>query len=396
MPRRATPLTAVRIKNARAAEFPLYDGHGLYLIHTPSGTRHWRLKYTRPDGRENRMALGRPQEVGLAEARAARDLARGLLQQGIDPVEHKRAHRLEARRISEANFETAAAAWLTRKKPTWAPETYRKAKYVIDTYLTPKLRKTSVATLTSPEANEAVEFVTTAAPALGRKARQYLAGIIEDAIHSGLREDGRTLVFRALPRQTGVKGHIPAATTLKDVQTVVGVIRDYPNPVVRAALKLAMYTAMRPGVVASARWDEIDLTTAEWHVPAERMKTRHAHIVPLPRQAIDALRLMRPLSGHHEFVFPAQARQKTPHLHRDTLSAALRSQGLGGTHATHGFRGMLRTVARERLGIDPDILEAQLAHAKKGEVNQAYDRTTFGEARREAMQRWADFLDAQE
>lgn len=393
MPRHATPLTTARIRTARVDEFPLYDGQGLYLVHTAAGSRRWRLKYTRPDGRENRMALGALPEVSLAQARLARDEARALLRQGVDPVEQQRARKLQARRITEANFPAAAAAWLAKKKPTWAPETYRKACYILEAYLVPALRRCSVATLGSREANEAIDSVIAKAPALGRKARQHLAGIIEEAIHTGLREDGRPLVFRSQPRSREAKGHIPAATSLKDVRTVVRAIRSYPNTVVRAALELAMYTAMRPGVVASVPWDELDLDHAEWLVPAERMKTRHAHIVPLPRQAVAVLQRLNPLSGHQVYVFPAQARQKTPHLSRDTLSAALRSQGLRGKHATHGFRGMLRTVARERLGIDPDVLEAQLAHAKKGEVAQAYDRTRFNDERRDAMQRWADFLD---
>jgi integrase len=105
------------------------------------------------------------------------------------------------------------------------------------------------------------------------------------------------------------------------------------------------------------------------------------------------LREMRAYTAGKEYVFPPLARQKTPHLHRDALSAALRRMGFAGRHATHGFRGMLRTVARERLGIDPDVLEAQLAHAKRGDVQKAYDRTTFNDERRKAMQAWADYLD---
>jgi len=123
------------------------------------------------------------------------------------------------------------------------------------------------------------------------------------------------------------------------------------------------------------------------------MKTGHAHIVSLPTQAVALLRDMLVYTQGKEFVFPPLARQKTAHLHRDALSAALRRMGFQGRHSTHGFRGMLRTVARERLGIDPDILEAQLAHAKKGDVQKAYDRTTFGEDRRTAMQAWADYID---
>ena len=140
------------------------------------------------------------------------------------------------------------------------------------------------------------------------------------------------------------------------------------------------------------RWDEIN--GDEWHIPGHKMKTRHAHIVPLPTQARTILEEMRAYTAGREYVFPPLARQKNAHLHRDALSGAMRSMGFKGKHAPHGFRGMLRTAARERLGIDADILESQLAHAKKGSTQKAYDRTTFGDARRAAMQQWADYLDA--
>jgi integrase len=154
-----------------------------------------------------------------------------------------------------------------------------------------------------------------------------------------------------------------------------------------------MLTGLRPGVVASAPWDEVNLETGEWHVAAERMKMRHDHIVPLPKQAIAVLNEVQLLTGKGHYVFPSPARQKTPHLHRDALSKALREMGFQGKHATHGFRGMLRTVGRERLGMDIDVLEAQLAHAKRGDVQKAYDRTTFDDDRRRVMQEWADYID---
>lgn len=124
------------------------------------------------------------------------------------------------------------------------------------------------------------------------------------------------------------------------------------------------------------------------------MKMGHDHIVPLPRQAIIMLQSRRAaLPARQAYVFPSPARQTTPHLHRDALSKALRDMGFQGKHATHGFRGTLRTMARERLGVDIDVLEAQLAHAKRGDVQKAYDRTTYDDQRREVMQTWADYLD---
>src|SRR3546814_18751818 len=123
------------------------------------------------------------------------------------------------------------------------------------------------------------------------------------------------------------------------------------------------------------------------------MKMGNDHIVPLPDQAIAVLKEMRPLAGQSQYVFPSPARQKTPHLHRDSLSKALRTMGFQGKHAAHGFRGTLRTMAREPLNVDIDVLEAQLAHAKKGDVQKAYDRDHFDDDRRTVMQAWANSHD---
>ncbi|HET9818462.1 MAG TPA: site-specific integrase [Rhodanobacteraceae bacterium] len=257
----------------------------------------------------------------------------------------------------------------------------------------PALRRKSITTLTSQDAAAVVEAINAQAPPIAAKARQYLGGIVKQAIRDNLREDGKLLSLEGTVNNKA-KHSIPAATNPREVAALVKAIDGYPVPVTRAALKLAMLTAMRPGIIASARWDEIDFDNAEWAVPGERMKMRHAHIVPLQRQSLALLRELQIYSLGHEYVFPPLARQTTPHLHRDALSAALRRMGFQGKHATHGFRAMLRTMARERLHIDADVLEAQLAHAKKGEVNRAYDRTTFGDDRRRVMQQWADYLDS--
>lgn len=219
-----------------------------------------------------------------------------------------------------------------------------------------------------------------------------MGGIVTYAIHEGLRDEGRFLSLRgAMPKHE--KGNIPAATDPRVIIELLHAVDEYPTKVVRAALKLAMFTAMRPGIVASARWADIDLNTAEWSVPGPMMKMKHAHIVPLPRQAIAVLHEMMQLTTDQEYVFPPLAKQKTDLIHREAMSKALRNMGFKGRHSTHGFRGMLRTVARERLGVDSDVLEAQLAHAKKGDVQKAYDRTTFNDERRRVMQAWADYLD---
>ncbi len=382
-------LTVLGIKSLSVGKH--FDGGGLYLDVKPSGAKYWRLKY-RFACKEKLQALGVFPEVSLAEARARRAKSRALVREGIDPLaaKHERVH--AAKLDANAAFPLVAAEWLKFKKKGWTASTYKKAKYVTDNDLIPRLKRCSLATLSTSEAVKALTEISERSPTLAVKARQYLADMISYAIRKGYRKEGYVLSLRgALPKYK--KGHIPAATEPKIIKELVKAISTYPIPVTRAALQYAMYTALRPGIVVTAQWSEIDSELAEWQIPGARMKMDRPHIVPLPRQALQILEEMRQYSGNQKYVFPPLALQKTPHLNRDTLSKALRELGFRRKHATHGFRAMLRTVARERLKIDMDTLEAQLAHAKKGDTEKAYDRTQLLDERRVAMQRWADYLD---
>ena len=379
-------LTALATQNASIGRH--FDGRGLYLEVLPSGSRIWRLKY-RHAGKESRATFGHFPEVGLAEARRRRDEARAQLRDGTAPNAAKAAKAEADKRAANAAFPLVAAAWLKKMEPDWADATRRKAAYIVDTYLVPKLRRISLVTLTTKQAADALHGIP---PSLAVKARGYLGQIVAYAMQEGLREDGRVLSLRgALPKASG--GHIPAAVDVAEVRELVRAVAAYPIHVTRAALTAAMLTAQRPGTIARMEWAEVDLDAGEWVIPGPKMKMKQAHVVPLSRQAVETLRGMLPYSAGRQFVFPALYRQKTPHLHRDALSNALRTMGFQGKHATHGFRSTFRTMARERLGIAADVLEAQLAHVKKDAIQQAYDRAAFVAERKEVMQAWADYLD---
>jgi len=384
--------TAIDAKNA-STPGRYWVERGLYLEVAPHGSRLWRMKY-RYAGKEKRLSFGPFPEVSLADARSARDSARARLLAGIDPGATRKADKQAAKAKVEhdarGTFEKVAAEWIAFKSPGWASETKRKAEFTLERYLIPALGKHDIATLATKDVAKPLVALAATAPNLARKARQYVGGIVRYAQRNGLRDESRALPLdEILPSFD--KGNIPAVTMPGDIAKLLRAIQDYGTHAVRAALLTCAYTAQRPGVVVAMRWDEIH--GDEWHIPGPKMKMRHAHVVSLPRQALAQLDVVRAYTTGREYVFPPIARQKTPHLHRDALSNALRRMGFAGQHATHGFRGMLRTVARERLGIDVDVLEAQLAHAKKGEVQKAYDRTTFTDERRKAMQRWADYLD---
>lgn len=387
-------LTEIAIKalKPKTKVYRVSDAAGLCLEVHPNGRRHWRLRY-RYANKSQMMSLGPWPLISLALARRKRDDARRLLYDGIDPVRHKHEQAEARLRERDGLFPVVAKAWLDTKEHSVGTETYRKMKLVVEGDLIPALRRHALATLATKDCTQVLRHIAARAPNLATKARQYLNGIVDYAIKEGLRDDGKVLALRGVI-PTYEKSHIAAITRPDELGPLLRAIDGYRSPTTRDALLFASWTALRPAIVASAQWQHIDLDAAEWHIPGSLMEMGHDHIVPLPRQAVTMLRARRAaLPTRQAYVFPSPARQKTPHLHRDALSKALRDMGFQGKHATHGFRGTLRTMARERLAVDIDVLEAQLAHAKRGDVQKAYDRTTFDDQRREVMQTWADYLD---
>jgi len=416
MPKLATPLTELQVSKAKPKVKPhtLSDGNGLALVVHPSGVKSWTVRYRLPDGsRPAPVTIGHYPAMTLAQARAKavdvqRDARLGRVSAGIREARRVAVEASVARGVIEeqarearenASFRAVSGRWLAAKRPSWAVETHRKARLVVDSYLVPKLGDLDMRVIETKDVRPVLVEMAHLTPQLARKARQYMGSIIDQAIDEGLRSDESTLrLVRILPKLK--TGHMPAVTD-DDAQlgAVMTAIYEYGNRVVRAALILTAVTAIRPGVAVSARWSEIDLDVGEWRIPglnpdgSRRMKTGQDFNTSLPRQALEVLREMHSLRAGEEFVFPPQARQKTKHLHRDSLSKALREMGFQGQHTTHGFRASLRTLGRERLNIDVDVLESQLAHAPKDEVQAAYARVKFKEQRRMVMQAWADYLD---
>jgi integrase len=400
MARQAKPLTDKIIRDAikgvgKRPSFPLYDGGGLHLIDR-SGNHHWRLKYIRPDGRENRLALGHYPEVSLAEARALAAGARAKVRAGIDPAAARKADKTAARAVNDRRFGKLAQGWLDLKTPGWSPITARKNRRAVEAYLLPRLGKLDAATISTSDVLPIIREANEHSPEFARAAAGAAQNIVRFAIAEGKREEGRLLDLDLRHNLPGrQRGHNPSAKTPKVLTRVLDVIRSHENPVVRAALLVSCYTAQRPINTVRMRWDQIDEKENEWAIPDSEMKikTGEPHLVPLPRQVIALLEELRPLTGGRGFVFPPVRQQHTPHLHRDSLSKALRDGGLRGIQTPHGLRATLRTMARERLGVFPDVLEVQLAHGKKDEVDAAYNDAKFVDMRHAAMQKWADYLD---
>ena len=407
--KRLAQLSDVTVRNAkpRDAAYTLASGRGLYLQVLTNGNKQWLVRYWTPDKRAGKRVIGLYPEMGIADAHKAAAELQQRIRAGRGPegmYDRLKAERqtktqevLDAERQAkdawEHCFTVLSDAWLEDRKPGWAPATYRKSEFIVRERLQPHLGSMDMRAMSSRDVVPVLRDLAEKTPSIASKARQCLNGVVEYCILRGVRGDDQVLRLRgALPRHRG--GHIPAVTKQQGIGPLMRAIMAYEGRIVRGALLLAAYTACRPGVVASARWDEVDLSLCEWTIPANKMKTRIEHVVSLPRQAVGLLNEMREYS-QGEYVFPGVGKRGNPHLHRDALSKALRDMGFQGQHATHGFRATLRTVARERLRVDVDVLEAQLAHSKGDAVRAAYDRTKFEDERRQVMQAWADFLHEQ-
>lgn len=350
MPRLANPLTELRVRNAKPAAKPytLSDGNGLSLLVSPAGRKTWLVRYRLADGtRPAPATIGHYPQMTLAEARSRtvdiqRDAKLGKATAGTRKAKQAASAAVNAEQAAEAfakeqaeqaTFRAVSGRWLSEKRPSWAAVTYSKACLVVDHHLIPKLGNADMRTLETKDVRPVILDMAKDVPQLARKARQYVSSIVEQAINEGLRSDESMLrLSRILPKLRS--GHMPAVTE-DDGQLgrVMRAIDAYGNRVVRAALMLTALTAIRPGVAASASWAEIDMDAAKWKIPglnpdgSRRMKTGQDFTTSLPWQALEVLKEMHVRSAGEEYVFPPQARQMTPHLHRDALSKALRDMG---------------------------------------------------------------------
>lgn len=387
-------MTALSDAKVRALKTPgrHFDGGGLYLEVKPSGARYWRLKY-RHGGKEKLLALGVYPEVGLKDARERRDDARRALAGGDDPAELRKAAKAQGEHEARNTLQAVAADWLKHQSARWAPVTLAtiEASFKADVFPTLGARPLAqikprevVAVVKAIEARGAAEA---AARALQRIRALYRFAVVHERIESNPMLDLKASELLK-PRQVRHR----AALSDKGLPAFLVALDAYAGDVTTVtALRLLMLTAVRPGELRGARWAEIDTEAAEWRIPADRMKMKTPHIVPLSRQALELIEAMRPISGARELVFPSPY-YPGKSLSENTLNGAITRMGFKGEHSAHGFRALFSTVANE-CGHDPDVIERQLAHVERNEVRAAYHRAEYLEDRARLLQWWADYLD---
>jgi integrase len=397
MPKLAKPLTDLQVRTAKPVAgkaHTLADGLGMYLEITAVGTKIWRMSYRQENGKQNRLTFGSYPEISLTEARVKRAEARKLLADGIDPAQFKREAK-EAKAIAGTHtFEAVAHAWLKKTSAMRAATTQEKVTNWLQKDVFPFIGHMPVClikplnVLTTVQKMEARGSVESA-----HRVKQICGQVLRYAVASGLAERDVTADLRGA-LSVVPKTNYAAIVEPKQAGVLLRSIFGYSgHPYAVAALKLSPLLFVRPGELRSAEWKEIDLDAAEWRIPASKMKMNIDHLVPLSTQSLEILREVHTMTGHGKYVFPS-IRTHERCMSENTINAALRSMGYSKeTMTAHGFRAMARTIMDEVLGERVDLIEHQLAHAVKDPNGRAYNRTAHLPARREMMQRWADYLD---
>ncbi|KWN79039.1 integrase [Burkholderia ubonensis] len=386
------PLTdvAVRAAKPRDKAYKLADGQGMYLEVMPNGSKYWRLKY-RIDGKEKRMALGVYPAVTLLAARKARDEIKEQLRGGLDPSHEKKLAKLQ-RSLSRVNsFEPVAREWHEKRKEAWSERHGVRIMKLLEREIFPSLGARPIDEISAPELLEVIRKIEARdAIELSHKAIQACSQIFRYAIATGRAERDPAPDLRgALKTRTVVHMRRVSEAELPELmQKIDAYDGDYQT---RLALQFMALTFVRTSELRYAEWAEIDEKKKEWRIPAEKMKMRAPHIVPLSKQALEVVAKLREVNGNSQYLFPSRSSPKKP-MSENTILYALYRMGYHSRMTGHGFRGLASTILNEH-NFNRDWIERQLAHSERDGVRAAYNHAEYLPERRKMMQWWGDYLE---
>ena len=387
------PLTDTAIRNAKAKDKPykLSDGRGLYLLVNKQG-KYFRWDY-RFGGKRKTFSFGIYPDVKLKEVRERHEDLRRILAQDIDPMEYKKEIKVKIQTEALHSFEVVAREWFLKNKPVWTKKHTQTIISRLENNIFPWLGNTEVYDISAPMLLETLRRIEDrGAIETAHRVKQICGQIFRYAIATGKAERDPSADLKGALPPTRAKS-MATITDPKKIGDLMRVISGYEgNLITRCALKLAPLVFVRPGELRHAEWNEIDLDLAQWKIPADKMKMRQVHIVPLSKQACAVLVEINGLTGAGKFVFPSLRSGSRP-MSNNTINAALRRMGYGKEELTgHGFRSMASTLLHEN-GWKTDVIERQLAHAEGNSVKAAYNHAQHLPERRKMMQWWADYLD---
>jgi integrase len=379
-------LTELALKNLKSKDkrYLVRDDQGLYIEVNPTGRKYWKVRYM-VDGRAKKISLGEYPYVGLRDARQKRDDIRGQVVTG------------EGAQKASRTFKDVATEWYGTHIKGVCTDTHAETViYRLERFLYPRLGDKSIKEITAPEVLDILRALQNAGIVeTAHRVKQIAGQVFRFAIAIGEGARDVTVDLRGALKPNR-HDHHGAAKTPQETKAIIQAISVYNGgALVTSALWFSAYTFCRPGEIRHAEWAEVDFEAREWRIPAEKMKARRVHIVPLADQVIQILQNVRTLTGHGRYIFPSirtLQRGDAP-MSENTITAALRRMGFEKAQMTaHGFRAMASTMLNEQ-GWPPDVIERQLAHVEGNSVRAAYNHAEHLPQRREMMQHWADWLD---
>ncbi|HBS9782259.1 TPA: tyrosine-type recombinase/integrase [Klebsiella pneumoniae] len=389
MARTTRPLTNTEVLRAKALEkdLTLHDGDGLFLIVKTSGKKLWRFRYQRPVTKQRTMmGLGAFPALSLADARGLRADYLALLANGIDPQIQAEVAQEQQQIALDSIFSTVAANWFQLKSKSVTPDYAKDIWRSLEKDVLPAIGEIPVQQIKARTLVEALEPIKArGALETVRRLVQRINEIMVYAVNTGL-IDANPASGVGMAFEKPKKQNMPTLRPEELPKLMRSLTMSNLSVPTRCLIEWQLLTLVRPSEASSARWVEIDLNTKLWTIPAERMKAKREHIVPLSPQALEILEMMKPISMHREHVFPSRNDPKQP-MNSQTANAALKRIGYGGKLVAHGLRSIASTALNEQ-GFNADVIEAALAHSDKNEVRRAYNRSTYLEYRKILMDWW--------
>lgn len=390
---RTKPLTNTEVSHAKPKDkvYKLSDGKGLQLRVRPNGNKSWLLDYIKPyTKKRTSIGLGAYPEVSLADARKLRDKAREQLAKDIDPKEHKDNHKRQMQEQYASTFKHVALSWFELKKAEVKPDTAKDLLRSLELHIFPSLGSYPISKVTAPIAIDILKPIAAKGTLeTVKRLIQRLNEVMTFAVNTGLIHANPLSGIKAA-FQRPVKQNMPTLRPEELPQFLEALQYASIKLVTRCLIEWQLHTMVRPSEAAGARWSEIDTKNNFWVIPAERMKKEREHVVPLTNEAIAILNRVYPISGHREFIFPAD-RDPQKHANEQTANAAIKRMGYKGKLVAHGLRALASTTLNNH-GFDPDVIESALAHVDKNEVRRAYNRADYLERRRELMCWWSEHI----
>ncbi|EOC1352803.1 tyrosine-type recombinase/integrase [Cronobacter dublinensis] len=391
MARTTRPLTNTEVLRAKALEkdLTLHDGDGLFMIVKTSGKKLWRFRYQRPATKQRTMmGLGAFPALSLADARGLRADYLALLANGIDPQIEAEVAEEQQQIALDSIFSTVAANWFKLKSKSVTPDYAKDIWRSLEKDVFPAIGEIPVQQIKARILVEALEPIKArGALETVRRLVQRINEIMIYAVNIGLIDanpaSGIGMAF-AKPK----KQNMPTLRPEELPKLMRALVMSNLSVPTRCLIEWQLLTLVRPSEASGARWEEIDLDAKLWTIPAERMKAKREHIVPLSPQALEIIAVMTPISAHREHIFPSRNDPKQS-MNSQTANAALKRIGYGGKLVAHGLRSIASTAMNEQ-AFNSDVIEAALAHCDKNEVRRAYNRSIYLDKRKELMNWWGN------